>query len=312
MTSPLDLRLLTSFVVVAEELNFTRAAKRLHMTQPPLSLQIKQLEAQLQTLLFERSHQGVRLTAAGEALLVEADKLFAQERRARQLVSRVGRGEEGGQIGIGFTAVASLGFVPGLLRRFDACVPGVFYALKEMNSSAQLSALLRSELDVALVRPPVLDPRLQGQRLFSEPQVLAVPAGHPLAQRSRVRVEHLHGEVLVAYERRAGPYVHALATRWLADHSVVPQRHHEVVHHNALMAVVMAGLGVALIPASAAMRAIDGVVFKRFTGAAAPAIELWIARRKDSSSRLVELCVQEALAHGAAHVAAVAAVAKPR
>jgi len=232
-------------------------------------------------------------------LRAEAEKLFALEHRTRQLVARVGRGEEGGHISIGFTAVASLHFVPGLLRRFNARVPGLFYSLKELSSDSQMSSLLRGEMDVALVRPPVVDSRLDARRLLSEPQVLAVPADHPLAGLLKVHVKHLHGQVLVAYERRAGRYVHDLLMRWLSEHNVVPSRYHEVVHHNALIAVVSAGLGVAVVPASVSALPIRGVVFKQFTGPSAPKIELWIASRKQAANPFTAVFLHEALDHSA-------------
>lgn len=296
MTRCLDLRLLSSFLVVADELNFTRAAKRLHMTQPPLSLQIKQLESALGASLFERTNRNVQLTAAGRTLRAEAEKLFALEHRTRQLVARVGRGEEGGHISIAFTAGASQDLVPTLLRRFESRAPGTLYSLKETSSDAQLSAVLRNEIDVALVRPPVADSRLAARCLISEPHWLALPADHPLAKKSSVQVRQLHGESFVAYERRAGRYVHDLIMRWLSEHDVTPARFHDVGQHNALMAAVAAGLGVALVPASTTSRAVDGVVFRRFSGPVAPEIELWIASRKQAVNPLTALFVEEAIA----------------
>ncbi|MGJ7498071.1 LysR substrate-binding domain-containing protein [Variovorax sp. RT4R15] len=301
MATHLDLRVLASFLVVAEELSFTRAAKRLHMTQPPLSLQIKQLEGQLGVSLFERTNRSVRLTAAGETLRAEAEKLFALEDRARQLVARVGRGEDGGHISIGFNTVASLHLVPTLLRRFSARVPSILFSLKEISSDAQVSALLRNELDVGLVRPPVVDSRLEARCLLKEPQILAVPSNHPLAVRSKVHVRDLRGEVLVTFERRAGRYAHDLMMRWLSEHDVVPSQLHDVMFHNAMMAAVSGGLGVALVPASAGFREVTGVVFRRFSGSPSPKIELWIAFRKQAVNPMTPLFLEEAMAYVASY-----------
>ena len=297
MANHLDLRVLTSFLVVAEELSFTRAAHRLHMTQPPLSLQIKQLEGQLGTSLFERTKRSVRLTAAGETLRSEAEKLFALEERARQLVARAERGQDGGHISIGFTTVASLNLVPTLLRRFSARLPDVVYSLKAISSDAQVSALLRNELDVGLVRPPIVDSRLDARCLLKEPQILAVPANHPLAVRAKVQVKDLRGEILVSFERRAGRYAQDLMKQWLTEHDVVPSQLHDVMYHGAMMAAVSGGLGIALVPASACTQQVNGVVFRRLTGSPPPLIELWIAFRKQTVNPITALFLDEALAH---------------
>ncbi len=300
MSRHLDLRLLESFLVVAEELSFTQAARRLHMSQPPLSLQIKQLEAKLDTLLFERNKRSVQLTAAGEVLREESERLFAIERRARQRVTKIGKGEDAGHIAVGFTAVAAIDLVPALLREFSAQVPDVLYSLWHAPSEAQIAALLRKELDIALVRPPVADTRLDARCLFAEPHVLAAPAQHPLASRRSVNVRHLHGEMLAMFDRRAGRYAHDLMVGWMGRNNVVPARTHDVVQHQAMMALVSAGIALALVPASVSLQPVNGVVFRRFTGPQPPPIELWMALRKDASNPMAARFA-EILAHHAKH-----------
>ena len=297
MNEFLDLKLLASFLVLAEELNFTRAAKRLHMTQPPLSLQIKQLETRLSTPLFERTNRYVRLTPAGETLRTEAEKLLAMNKLAQQLVMQVGRGEGGGHLSIGFTAVASIYFVPEVLKRFKQQTSGVIFSLQDMGSDAQQSALLRNELDVGFVRPPVVDSRLEAFCVQREPHVLAIPSDHRLASAPSLQVYDLQGEELVTYERQAGRYVYELTMRWLSNNNVLPSRHHDVGHHNSLISVVSAGLGVALVPRSVSLRPISGIVFREFThGPVPPDIELWITFRKRPSNplaaRIIEIAAQ--------------------
>lgn len=295
MTDYLEPRLLSSFLMVADELSFTRAARRLHMTQPPLSLQIKQLEGRLGTTLFDRTNRHVRLTAAGETLRVEAEKMLAMNTFVQELVARVGRGEVGGHIAVGFTAVASIQFVPELLSRFSTKVPEVLYSLQDCGSEAQISALLRNELDVGFVRPPVVDSRLDSFCVQREKHVLAIPVAHRLATANSLKVGDLKNVQLVAYERRAGRYVNDLIMRWLSDFNVLPSRFHDVVHHNALMTMVSAGLGLAIVPKSATTRAWGGVVFREFTeGPYPPQIELWIAFRKSTSNPLTAVLVEEA------------------
>jgi len=295
MYTPLELRVLTSFLVLAEELNFTRAAHRLNMTQPPLSLQIKQLEAQVGALLFERSKRSVRLTPAGHVLRKEAQKLFDIEHRARQMVGQAGRGEDVGHLGIGLTAISAIELVPNMLRHFSARVPGVLYSLREISSEAMVESLLRNELDVAILRPPVTDPRLQARRLMSEPYVLAVPQHHPLVGRQRVRARDLDGESLATLERRHGQYAHDLMMSWLAEHNVVPSRIHDAARHHAVMSMVAAGIAVALVPASAAAQPVRGAVYRRLADRDVPALELWIAFHKEIGNPLTLPFVEQAV-----------------
>lgn len=301
MYSPLELRVLTSFLVLADELNFTRAARRLNMTQPPLSLQIKQLEAQVGAQLFERSKRSVRLTPAGQVLRAEAQKLFDIEHRARQMVGQAGRGENVGHLGIGLTAISAIELVPDMLRHFSARVPGVLYSLREISSEAMIESLLRNELDVAILRPPVTDPRLQARRLMAEPYVLAVPEGHPLATRDTVRARDLHGESLATLERRYGQYAHDLMMTWLAERNVVPSRLHDGARHHAVMSMVAAGIGVALVPASAAAQPVRGAVYRRLADRDVPALELWIAFHKEIGNPLTLPFVEQAVESAAGY-----------
>ncbi|TXI83436.1 MULTISPECIES: LysR substrate-binding domain-containing protein [unclassified Cupriavidus] len=311
MYTPLELRVLTSFLVLADELNFTRAARRLNMTQPPLSLQIKQLEAQIGAQLFERNKRSVRLTPAGQVLRAEAEKLFDIEHRARQMAAQAGRGEDVGHLAIGLTAISAIELVPDMLRRFSARVPGVLYSLRENSSEAMLQSLLRNELDVAILRPPVTDPRLQARRLMSEPYVLAVPTRHPLATKPRVHVRDLDGQSLATLERRHGQYAHDLIMTWLAEHNVVPARTHDGARHHAMMAMVAAGIAVSLIPASAAAQPIRGVVYRRLSDREVPSLELWVAFHKEIGNPMTLPFVAQAVASAAACKVKDACFARP-
>ncbi|SFC60369.1 DNA-binding transcriptional regulator, LysR family [Cupriavidus sp. OV038] len=295
MYTPLELRVLTSFLVLADELNFTRAARRLNMTQPPLSLQIKQLEAQIGAQLFERNKRSVRLTPAGQVLRAEAEKLFDIEHRARQMVTQADRGENVGHLGIGLTAISAIELVPDILRQFSAHVPGVLYSLRETSSEAMIQSLLGNELDVAILRPPVTDSRLQARRLMSEPYVLAAPGNHPLAGKSSVNARDLDGQSLATLERRHGQYAHDLMMTWLAEHNVVPSCMHDGARHHAMMAMVAAGVAVSLVPASAAAQPVKGVVYRRIANRDVPTLELWIAFHKEIGNPLTLPFVEQAV-----------------
>lgn len=311
MYNPLELRVLTSFLVLADELNFTRAARRLNMTQPPLSLQIKQLEAQIGAQLFERTKRSVRLTPAGQVLRAEAEKLFDIEHRARQMVAQADRGEDVGHLGIGLTAISAVELVPDILRRFSARVPGVLYSLREISSEAMLQALLNNELDVAILRPPVTDARLQARRLMSEPYVLAVPVDHPLATAPKVHARDLHGQSLATLERRFGQYAYDLMMTWLAEHNVVPARVHDAARHHAMMSMVSAGIAVSLVPASAAAQPIRGVVYRRLADRDVPALELWVAFHKEIGNPMTLPFVAQAVESAAGYKVPEACFSRP-
>ena len=297
MSRHFELRVLASFLVLAEELSFTRAAKRLHMTQPPLSLQIKQLEAELGVSLFDRTKRSVQLTPAGEAFRGEADKLFEIEHRAREIVRQVGLGEKVRHISIGFTPVTTQDLMPTLLRKFAEREPGIRFTLKELSSEAQRTALLNNELDLGFLRPPIIDQRLTARLLVSETHVLAVPVDHSFAQSKRVHVKQLHGEMLTILERRTGRYAHDRFVTWLSQSGVVPVHLHDVDQHHAVMALVSAGISLSLVPASAASQPVKGVVFKRLAGPPGPRTELCIAYRKDNINPMTLLFMELAFEH---------------
>ena len=148
----LDSRQLRYFVAVAEELHFGRAAERLHMSQPPLSQQIRQLEAQLGVQLFERSPRGVQLLPAGEVLLAQAHSIHAELERTVALVQSTARGDRG-LLRLGYTAASAFTLLPSLIRAFKKNFPGVEVVLMEMLSSQQAEALAQKRLDVGLLRP---------------------------------------------------------------------------------------------------------------------------------------------------------------
>ena len=167
----IDLRRLTYFAVLAEELHFGRAAARLGIAQPPLSQQIRVFEGEVGARLFDRTNRQVTLTPAGAALLSEARKLLAQADRALVVVARAQRGEMG-ELRIGFTGSAAFGaVVPRLIGAYRRQAPEVHLHLREMTTQQQLAAMLDGTLDIAFVRSPerpVLPPTLQAVHLLAD------------------------------------------------------------------------------------------------------------------------------------------------
>jgi len=192
----MELRHLRYFVAVAEELGFRRAAERLHLAQPPLSAQIKGLEAELGIKLLERSTRIVRLTPAGRVFLDEARLVLAAAERAEQRARRADQGLVG-VLRIGVLAPAATARFASILRSYRQKFPGVLFTLHELTSTEQLQRLRADQIDVGLLRPPVGFPELDSLFLEESPMVLAVPAGHPLAKSRRIEWRDFHNQQLV-------------------------------------------------------------------------------------------------------------------
>src|SRR5262245_26825869 len=192
----MELRHLRYFVVVAEELHFRRAAERLHMSQPPLSQQIRALEAEVGATLLLRNQRKVELTAAGAAFLERAREILAAVEDAALEARRVQRGEVG-RLAIGFVGSAMYSFVPDLLRAFRERYPDIQLRLQELGTSEQLRQLENGRLDVGFMRTPSTRPELRAETVLEERVVAALPDAHPLAARARLRLTDLEGQPLV-------------------------------------------------------------------------------------------------------------------
>jgi DNA-binding transcriptional LysR family regulator len=248
-----------SFVAVAEELHFGRAAERLQMTQPPLSRQIQKLEKSVGAQLLERDNRRVALTGAGAAFLDEAYRLLNLVEGAGDLARRVDAGAAG-VVRLGFTAVSAISILGPLLRRLTAELPDVEVLLSERVTNAQVDGIRRGELDIGLARPPFDTTLLRSRVVLREPLVAVVPAGHPLAALERpLTPTDLDGEPVIGYHPDQSRYFHELAVRFLANaHPRIEQRVHQVL---TAMLLVSAERGIALAPASAASLGVSGVAF---------------------------------------------------
>ena len=200
----MELRLLRYFIAVAEELSFNRAAQRLHMTQPPLSNQIKQLEEELGVLLFVRTNRGVRMTEAGEALLEEARRILVQLEQTTRVVQRVGHGEVG-RLTLGFVPSASNEVLPPILRTFRNRYPDVELFLREMRPDRVVQRLHDQQIDAGFLYLPLDDASLNIECVSREPLVLALPESHPLAARPRVELQALAEEPFILPARYSMP-----------------------------------------------------------------------------------------------------------
>jgi DNA-binding transcriptional LysR family regulator len=280
----MDLRQLRYFVAVAEELNFTRAARRLHMAQPPLSTQIRVFEEELGAPLFVRDKRRVHLTQAGHELLGRARAILAAADEAKTATRNAAAGRTG-RVAMGYTASAMFTErLPSALRRFAAVRPGVELVLHEMTSLAQLDALRAHALDVGILRKPDVTPPagLAIEPWYAAPLVAAVPKDHPLAAKSVLRVIDLHDEPLLTYPRDAGIGLYWPVLELLASAGSRPRIVREAREPSVMIGLVSAGVGIAIVPADTQCIRLEGVSYRRISSKQAVST-LYVAYRKDET-----------------------------
>lgn len=260
-------KLLKSFVAVAEELHFGRAAKRLHLSQPPLSLQIQKLELELGSQLFVRSKRHVALTEAGQTLLGRARHLLAEAERAAVEVARVARGESG-VLTLGYTATASHRLLPELVPKFRKQHPDLRLELLEMRSAVQPEAIAEGRIGLGLICAPVPAAGLTETPLQREKLVVVLPKRHPLASRKSVKPRDLDGQAYVGVRPDIEPAWADAAARALKLAGCVPSLVQETDTKISLLGLVAAGLGLSVVSESMAMLERRGVVFRPISGLA--------------------------------------------
>lgn len=259
----MELQQLRYFVAVAETEHVARAAERLHISQSPLSRQIRQLEENLGLQLFERIKQRVRLTPAGRQFLEEARDLLAQANRIEERARQVGKGEMC-SLSIGYCeGIVHNGRLPAALRRFRAQYPVVGLKLAAMRSAEQAEALERASIDIALAYNVPAQAEAFGTRLLSrEPFVLALADDHPLAARREVLPQDLDGMPWIALPKALNPAARERFLAACASSGFRPDIQFEVAHVSTTLGLVSAGLGAAIMQASMRRMNPPGVVFK--------------------------------------------------
>ncbi|MUN38655.1 LysR family transcriptional regulator [Actinomadura litoris] len=282
----MELRRLRYFVAVADEGHFGRAAERLHIAQPPLSLQIKKLEGEVGVTLLDRSTRRVALTPAGERFLGRARAILASVDDARAEAVRVAAGEVG-RVSIGFIGTATYAMLPALARRLRAELPGVELDLKgEMLTPDQADALREGRLDLAVVRTPLPGTELDVRPLRRERLIVALPEGHPLADGTDVDLRNLREDHFLSYPSRHRSVIRDAVLEACRRAGYRPRLVQEVAETSTLLVFVAAGLGVALVPESVRYLPLPGVVFRPLTGSPVH-VELAVATRDGEASPLV-------------------------
>jgi DNA-binding transcriptional LysR family regulator len=262
----MDLRSVECVLKVAELQHFSHAASELHLSQPALSHRIRTLERELHVVLFDRDRRGVRVTAAGRAFLEPARAALQLGRRAADEALRASAGRTG-HLRLGFTVIASYTALPHAVQYFRSTHPDVTVELLEVNSPTVEAALDRGELDLGILHPPLERPHLRQLPLTGEELVLAVPAGHRLAKRRRVRFSDLDGEPLLVAPRRVGPVLFDSLMARFRDSAVEPRIVQEATPVTTLTGLVAAGAGIGFVSRGIATATRPGVAFCAVTDA---------------------------------------------
>ncbi len=258
-----ELRLWRQFATLAEELHFGRAAQRLHMTQPPLTQAIAQLEKTLGVRLFDRTKRSVQLTAAGQTLLPLAHDLLQRARDLAGLARAAGVGEAG-RLRLAFVSTAGYSLLPEWTMAFRKVCPAVKLELLEGTGDVQLPLLERGELDAGFVlhAPGFAPPFLQRLLVASEPLVLAIPEQHALAHAQQLSLQDIWQEPLVTFPRRIVPSLYDAIFGMYHAAERLPNVAQEAIQMQTIVNLVSAGLGVAWVPASVQQFQRSGVVYR--------------------------------------------------
>jgi DNA-binding transcriptional LysR family regulator len=275
----LELRHLRYFVAVAEERHFSRAALRLHMAQPPLSQQIRRLEAIAGTTLLIRTSRSVSLTPAGAAFLDRARRILALADESIDEAGRIGRGEEG-TLDIGFVSSAITLGVPERIQAFRTRFPAIHIRLHEGQTARILARLKRREIDLGIARDAEASSDLVSVTLATEGYVAVLPHDHPLARRRRLDARALRDESFVLYPRSAGELAYRRNLQPCVDAGYEARIIQQATNWVTIFHLVGAGVGITVAPKSAASIRPESLVSIPLTGPARSEVQL-VTRRED-------------------------------
>lgn len=297
----MEIRHIRYFIAVAEELNFTRAAERLCIAQPPLSLQIKQLEQELNVGLFQRSKHSVVLTEAGHAFLSYARGVLGLLDEARDRVIGVARGECG-HLKLAFNGSASRIILPRLMERHQRVRPDVQLIISDMTTAQQIVALEDGEINVGIARQPPRRSSILMETIWSDPLCLVVPKGHPMALKPRIEGAELCREPMILCSPKHSQTLYETTLRVCRKLGFYPNVRHQLSSIYSVLALVAAGHGVAILPAGANSLPTNDLVFRPIEGAGHSEVcVLWRADTESAAVReFVELARVEFLAAGRA------------
>jgi LysR family transcriptional regulator, benzoate and cis,cis-muconate-responsive activator of ben and cat genes len=284
----MEIRHLRYFVAVAEEKNFTRAAQRLNMAQPPLSRQIQQFEESLSVRLFERTSRSLRLTETGKFLYSHAVRLLAQTDELESMTRRVGNIER--SLTVGFVGSTLYGPLPKIIRRFRKENPTVELSLVEMSTTEQIRALKDGRIDVGFGRLRLEDPNIRREVLREERLIVALPFDHPTSlDKSVLALRDLVDETLIIYPVAPRPSYADQVLAAFHDRGLKPRRVYETRELQVALGLVAAGEGVSIVPSSVHGLKRDDVSYKELDDITLVSPVIMSTRLLDESHDIVEM-----------------------
>lgn len=263
----MELHRLRYFIAVAEEGGITRAAQRLALAQPALSVQMRRLEEEVGAPLFARSSQGVALTEAGRALLPHAREVLYQAREGAAAARSVAQGQRG-RLSVGYMIALAYDMMPQLVARLRAELPGVELDLVELTVASRKQALLDRQVALALCMPALDHPDIATRHFCSQRLVVALPVQDPLARLRQIHLSRLQGRLLIDLPQGSEqPGATSIARHILRQAGVAMPRAHSVASVHSALGLVLAGEGVAILPEGVSRLCPRGIAFRPLAGA---------------------------------------------
>jgi DNA-binding transcriptional LysR family regulator len=281
----IDLRRLRYFVAVAEERSVGRAAERLGMAQPPLSVQIRKLESEVGAALFRRGARGMEITEAGQAFLARAKNALALSGEAVEAARAVAAGRRG-RLTVGYMFTLAYTLLPRLVPDLRRTLPEVDLDFVEMSAATREALVLDRRVTIALCMPGIRHPEVETEVVGTQPLTVALPARSALARLGAVPIARLDGQRLISLPRAREGAVNLVVTSLLRRHGVTMPTAHAVETVYSALGLVLAGEGIAILPASAALGRPPGVVFRPLLGVA-DELEIAACWRRDTPNPLI-------------------------
>ncbi|QEL27378.1 LysR family transcriptional regulator (plasmid) [Bosea sp. F3-2] len=275
-----ELSQLRSFVAVASELHFGRAAKRLHITQPPLSRQIQTLEQTLKVALFNRTSRSVELTSAGRAFLAEARGILQRSEVAMK-IAREAAQPSAGTVRVGFAAASTYDYLPRLVRRARTDLPHIELIFEELSSVEQEEALAFGRIDIGVARPVSVHEDFDSACVYRSGFALALPVEHHLAGRRRPQLAQIHREPFIMYST-AGRFMHDVLIGAFRAAGVQPNFVQFMSQAQGIVSLVSTGLGIAIVPEETRNACFDNVVLRPIQLGQSAATEFHVVWRRDN------------------------------
>ena len=281
----IELRHLRSFVMIAEEGSFTKAAYKLHIEQPPLSKQIQDLEEELHITLFDRSKKPIQVTPAGEQLLEQAKFILTKVEQLTQTADNLRDGK------VGRLRIGHINFalyypeVVRVLKAFRTKYPQVELELQELRTDEQFEALSKSQIDLGLAMLPIENkPALDSKVLLKDRFVIVLPEGHKLSKQDKVYLSELSQENFLLHPHYIGSLFYDKIIRLCNEAGFLPKVTQEVIQMHSIASLVSAYMGVALVPNCIKNIGTKGVVFKELTGQTSELTLGLVWRKEDEAS----------------------------